>query len=128
MSAVEPVDVFINNLVTLCAEPPENSENPNIPEAIDFDGDASQFMTCTIDSAKVKNISDNPGTRPVDEEHVESAGKHDENSVNSHNLQARIPHPPVSLELRELKVLSIPTDQNEENPLKRIKYRGVINS
>ena len=96
MSAVEPVDVFINNLVTLCGEPPENSENPNIPEAIDFDGDASQLMTCTIDSAKVKNISDNPGTRPGDEEHDESADKHDESSVSSQNLQAQIPPPPVS--------------------------------
>ena len=83
MSVVELGDVFIDDLVTLCAEPPENSENCDIPEAIHFDRDASQSTTCMIDSAKVKKISDNPGTRPGDEEHVESAGKHDENSVNS---------------------------------------------
>ena len=38
---------FLEYLVALCVSRVENNENPDIPEAEYFDGNASQFTTCT---------------------------------------------------------------------------------
>ena len=84
---MEPSKVFIYDLVALCPERPENSKNHNIAEAEDFDDDASQFVTCTIDSAKAKAkiICGNPGTRPGGKEDDNCPNQDDEISVNLQN-------------------------------------------
>jgi len=82
---VEPSEVFIYDLVASCPERPENSENHDITEAKDFDEDASQFVTCTIDSAKARVICGNPSTRPGGKEDANFPNQDEKIGVNLQN-------------------------------------------
>ena len=59
MASVDTGEVFLQDLVASCHPRAESSENYDTPAEEDFDDDASQFTTCTVDSASVKDIYGN---------------------------------------------------------------------
>ena len=62
-SAMNPGDVFIDDIVTSRFNPAKNSKNHDIPDAVDSDEDVSQFTTATIDSTPTKDIYGHPKAR-----------------------------------------------------------------
>ena len=59
MSSEDAGEVFLDDLVASCDPRTESSENGDIPAEEDFDDDASQFTTCTVNSASVEDIYGN---------------------------------------------------------------------
>ena len=60
MASTDADEVFLEDLVASCDPRAESSENCDIPAGEDFDNDASQFTTCTVNSASVEDIYGNP--------------------------------------------------------------------
>jgi len=71
----------------------KNSKNHAITEAENFDDDTTQLMVATVASSPVKDVFGHLKTRPGDQDHIKSAKDSAENTVNSQNLRAQIPHP-----------------------------------
>jgi hypothetical protein len=87
MSSEDAGEVFLDDLVASCDPRTESSENGDIPAEEDFDDDASQFMTCTINSASVEDIFGNVESQPAgEEEGMEGSYWDDENEQISDNL------------------------------------------
>ena len=86
MSSEDVGEVFLDDLVASCDPWAESSENCDILKEEDFDNDASQFTTCTVNSASVEDIYGNFESRPGEEEGVEGGYFDDENELNSDNL------------------------------------------
>ena len=63
MSAKDPGEIFIHNLVARPILQHKISKNQDIPKAEDLEGDTSPFRASTIDSMMAKNIYQNPGLR-----------------------------------------------------------------
>jgi len=80
MASADVGKAFLEDLVAPCDPRAESSENCDIPAEEDFDDDASQFTTCTVNSASAEEICGNVESRPGEEEGV--AGL-DANSTSS---------------------------------------------
>ena len=68
MASADAGKVFLKDLVALYDPRAESSENCNIPAEEDFDDDASQCLTCTVNSASVKDIYSNKGCQYIVDE------------------------------------------------------------
>ena len=66
---------------------PESTENGDVPDVEDFDDDASQFTTASINSAPEGDISNHRGALAGAEQNEKGSSKDDENSVNLQNLR-----------------------------------------
>ena len=86
MSSEDAGEVFLDDLVRSCDPRTESSENCDIPAEEDFDDDASQFTTCTINSASIEDIFGNVESRPGEEDGMEGGYWDDENEQISDNL------------------------------------------
>ena len=86
LSTVDLGEVHLGNRVVSCSEWPEISKNCYVSKAEDFEDNASQLMTCTINSAPAEDIYGNSGSRPGNEEGVEDPNKYDEIDSNLQNL------------------------------------------
>ena len=87
MAAADPGDVFLHDIAALPIFRPESTENDDVPDVEDFDDDASQFTTASINSAPEGDISNHRGALAGAEQNEEVSCKDDENSVNSQNLR-----------------------------------------
>ena len=56
MAAADPGEVFIHDIAALPIFQPESTKNDDVPDAEDFDDDASQFTTASINSVSEGNI------------------------------------------------------------------------
>ena len=86
MVSADAGEVFLDDLVASCNPRAKSSENCDIPAEEDFDDDASQFTTCTVNSAWVEDIYGNVEYRPGEEEGVEGGYFDDENQLIYENL------------------------------------------
>ena len=66
-----PGELFVADIVAPTIEHPQNTENKVIPDAEEFDDDASAFTIQTVDSSLGRDIFNNPTGRPGDEMAVE---------------------------------------------------------
>ena len=64
MSAVDSGKVFIHDVPTWRFEHAKKSESHDIPDAVDFDNDASRFAADTINSVLVKDMCGHTKRRP----------------------------------------------------------------
>ena len=87
MAAADPGEVFLHDIAALPIFRPESTENDDVPDVEDFDDDASQFTTASINSVSEGDISDHCGALAGAEQNDKDSCKDDENSVNSQNLQ-----------------------------------------
>ena len=87
MAAADPGEVVLHDIAALPIFQPESTENDDVPDVEDFDDDASQFTTASINSVPEGDISDHRGTHAGAEQNDEDSCKDDENSVNSQNLR-----------------------------------------
>ena len=86
MAAADPGEVFLHHIAVLLIFRPESTENDDVPDVEDFDDDASQFTTASINSVPEGDISDHRGALAGAEQNEEVSCKDDENSTNSQNL------------------------------------------
>ena len=87
MAAADPGDVFLHDIAALPIFRPKSTENDDVPDVEDFDDDASQFTTASINSMPEGDISDHRGALAGAEQNEKGSSKDDENSVNSQNLR-----------------------------------------
>ena len=87
MAAADPGDVFLHDISAVPIFRPESTENDDVPDVEDFDDDASQFTTASINSAPEGDISNHRGALAGAEQNEKGSSKDDENSVNSQNLR-----------------------------------------
>jgi len=87
MAAADPGEVFLHDIAALPIFRPESTENDDVPDVEDFDDDASQFTTASINSVSEGDISDHRGALAGAEQNEEVSCKDDENSTNSQNLR-----------------------------------------
>ena len=79
--------VFLHDIAALPIFRPESNENDDVPDVEDFDDDASQFTTASINSALEGDISNHRGTLIAGaEQNEKGSSKDDENSANSQHL------------------------------------------
>jgi len=64
MSGIEHGESFIDRLAAHLSERPERDENEDVPGNEDFNDDASNFTTASIDSASGRDIYGNPTLGP----------------------------------------------------------------
>ena len=82
MSAVDPGNVFIHDNVSARFKPSKNSDNHDITAAVDFDVDAGQFITATVNSASGKVVCGHLKTRPNDRHHAKSRNEATEKGLS----------------------------------------------
>ena len=90
MAAVDPGEVFIEDLLLPLAEQQEITENLDVPDTDDFDDDASQFTTDTVEDITGEDVFGNVVPTQGDENKKEDPSNHDENRPNTQNLRAEI--------------------------------------
>jgi len=109
MASANAEEVFLEDLVASCDPRAKSSENRGIPEEEDFDDNASQFRTCTVNSASVEDIYGNVKSRPGKEEGVEGGYFDDEMELNSDNLRLQDANIASSSPNSETAGISMPT-------------------
>ena len=87
MAAADPGEVFIHDIAALLIFQPESTENDDVPDAEDFDDDASQFTTASINSVLEGDICDHRGTHAGVEQNGKGPKEDDEISLKSQGLQ-----------------------------------------
>ena len=118
MASEDPNEVFITDVAVTMIERSQNLQNYDVPNAKDFDDDASALTTQTVESLSVRDIFNNPTARLGDETALEAANKSTQNCVNLQNVLQQIAPLPSRAEtplLEELAVL--PTRQNTKKIL-----------
>jgi len=83
MASEDPNEVFITDVAVTMIERSQNLQNYDVPNAKDFDDDASAFTTQTVESLLVGNIFDDPTVRPGNERALEATNESTQNCVNS---------------------------------------------
>jgi len=86
MATEVPGELFIVEIVAPTIERPQNTENVDVPDAKDFDDDASVFTTQTVNSSSGGDIIDDLTGRVRDETGVEVKNESSQNCINSQNL------------------------------------------
>ena len=81
MAAADPGEVFIQDIAALLIFQPESTENDDVPDAEDFDDDASQFTTASINSVSESDICDHRGTHAGAEQNGKGSKEDDEISL-----------------------------------------------
>ena len=63
MAATDPGEVFMHHIAALPIIRPESTKNDDVPDIEDFEDDASQFTTASINSVSEGNVCDHRGTQ-----------------------------------------------------------------
>jgi len=97
-------EVFLDNLLTGPPDAPENNENHDVPDAEDFDDDASYFTTMSVDDALDTDLFGNLETPPDDEDAAEPANQIDQSTPNSENDTEQIAQNPIPAEVGRIEL------------------------
>ena len=98
MVAADPGEVFLYDIAALPIFRPESTENDDVADTEDFEDDASQFTTASINSAPEGYSSDHCGALAGAEQIEKIMREQDENCANS---QILLPSNPTSTLSRE---------------------------
>ena len=91
MVAVDPGEIFIENIIAGWIKIDQNTENHDVPDNEDFDDDAKCFTTGKINSINATGIYGNHGTGPGKEREADITNRRSENGANLHNLRPTTP-------------------------------------
>ena len=87
MAAADPGEVFLYDIDALPIFQPESTENDDVADTEDFEDDASQFTTASINSAPEGYSSNHCGALAGAEQIEKIMREHDENCANSQILR-----------------------------------------
>ena len=112
MATEVPGELFIVDTVAPTIERPQNTENVDVPDAEDFDDDASVFTTQTVNSSSGGDIINDLTGRVGDETGVEVENKSSQNCVSSQNLRPQNATTPGTTRSPLSTESGLPTIQN----------------
>ena len=97
----------MDTLLTGPTDARKNTENHDVPDAKDFDEDASNFTTMSVDDALATDILGNLETPPNDEDAAEPANQIDQSTQNFENDTEQIAQNPIPAEVGRIAALPL---------------------